>query len=124
MSRYTVPVAAARNISPRQRLHVEKLLDALLWFGRKVFLDDRTYVNLSDHTGLERYQVAAAIDLAYALGVVDSRMRAGAYEVVELLSTNIDAPPRRKSARECKPSCPDATFHEHFPHLARGRRRA
>jgi hypothetical protein len=106
----------ANWLNPRRRCYAQRLLDYIIWHGRKLYLTPDQFADLRDYNRLDPWSVRQAVDDLYSLGVVDVRP-AGEVDVVEALADDLDtgllapvvppaAPPRIALAPARKESRP------------------
>ena len=84
------PRRPADWLNPRRRLNCQRLVAYLIWHGRKIYLDDGRYFDLAADENMDKFQVDAAIDDLFVLGMVEVSM-IGDMPCVKLLADNIDA---------------------------------
>jgi hypothetical protein len=76
-------------LNPRRRRNCQKLIDYIAWHGRKIYLDDIRYFDLATDENMDNFQVDAAVDDLFALGIVEVVM-IGDMPCVKLIFDDID----------------------------------
>src|SRR5688572_20720560 len=78
-------------LNPRLALHVNRLIEHLAWHGGRVRFDSTAYASMRNDHRLERFQVDAAIDAAWALGIVEMHLSGSEVQTITLLADDIHA---------------------------------